>query len=165
MLHYDQTQTEYLNYLYTFINIHTQPLYKWPYNMLNTLSHSDIQIHTDTQAERHGHRHIESATEQSTYNHWTVWTHWVADCLFDSIPYNKLYDWVRRLFFLPRAVSHSTLRLYIVTLPSSLIIVGENRGIDNPCQIRTFNPEWAEEQRYNIVKSSTDMQQTSDGEH
>ena len=164
MLHYDQTQTEYLRYLYTFINIHTHSLYKWPYNMLNTLSHSDILIHTDTQAERHGHRHIQSATEQGTYNYWTVWTHWVSDCLFDYIPCNKLYDWIRGLFFLPRAVSHSTLRGCIVTLPSSLIIVGENRGIDNPCQIRTFNWEWAEEQRYNIVKSSTDMQQTSDGE-
>ena len=121
---------------YTFSNSHTRSLYKWPsHRLTDSLTHSSLLqsvtlILRDTQT----HWQIDTATntvlcsliDQLGLVNDRLTTNRVSDCLFDSIPYNKLYNWILRLFFLLLTLPSSTLRGYIVTAPSSLVILPPN---------------------------------------
>ena len=118
---------------YSFSNSHTRSLYKWPsHRLTDSLTHSSLlQSVTLTLRTHQTHWQIDTATntvmcsliDQLGLVNDRLTTNWVSDCLFDSIPYNKLYEWIRRLFFLLLTLP-SSLRGYIVTAPSSLGTIG-----------------------------------------
>ena len=134
---------------YTFSNSHTRPLYKWPsHRLTDALTHSSLlqsvtltlRDTSDTLADRHATNAVLcSLIDQLGLVNDRLTTNWVSDCLFDSIPYNKLNDWIRRLFFLLLTLPRSTLRGYIVTASSSLIIVGGIIGVTTTREV-TITP-------------------------
>ena len=91
--------------------------------LTSIVSHSDTQRHPDTlQIDTTINNVLCSLLYQLGLVNDRLTTNWVSDCLFDSIPYNKLYEWIHRLLLLPLTLPSCTLRGYVVTVPSSLVI-------------------------------------------
>ena len=116
---------------YTFSNSHTRHYISDRLTDSRTLMHSSLlQSVTLTLRDTRTHWQIDttinivlcSLIHQLGLVNDRLTTISVSDCLFDSIPYNKLYEWIHRLLLLFLTLPSSTLRGYMMTIPSSLVI-------------------------------------------